>query len=44
MAYQILVMFMLAGAYAIGAICVVWLAGRRLFSSEPRFKKEILKN
>ncbi|OAG28050.1 ABC transporter permease [Thermodesulfatator autotrophicus] len=40
-AYQILVMFMLAGAYTIGAISAVWLAGKRLFSAEPRFKEEI---
>jgi len=40
-AYQILVMFMLAGAYALGAIGVVFLAGRKILGKELRLRREI---
>jgi len=41
-AYQILVMFMLAGSYSLGATSVVFLAGKRLFGRELRLRREIL--
>ncbi len=43
-AYQILVMFMLAGAYSLGAIGVVFAAGRKLLGKELRLKAELLKD
>lgn len=43
-AYQILVMFMLAGAYTFGAVAVVFLAGRKLLSRSLRLKTELLKD
>ncbi len=42
-AYQILVMFMLAGAYALGAVGVVWLCGRKILGRDLRLKLEILR-
>ncbi len=42
-AYQILVMFMLAGAYALGAVGVVWLCGRKILGRDLRLKLEMLR-
>lgn len=35
--YQIVIMFLIAAASALGTVCAVWLTYRRLFSSEHRF-------
>ncbi len=43
-AYQILVMFMLAGAYTFGSMLVVFLAGRKILGAELRLRRELLKN
>ncbi len=42
-AYQILVMFMLAGAYTLGAVLAVFLAGQKILGPELRIRKELFK-
>ena len=41
--YQIVIMFLIAGATALGTIGVVWLSYRRLFNERHQFRRDLLK-
>lgn len=41
--YQIVIMFLIAGATALGTIGVVWLSYRRLFNQRHQFRRDLLK-
>ena len=41
--YQIVIMFLIAGATALGTIGVVWLSYRRLFNERHQFRRDLIK-
>jgi len=41
--YQIVIMFLIAGATALGTIGVVWLSYRRLFNERHQFRRDLIR-
>jgi putative ABC transport system permease protein len=42
--YQIVIMFLIAGATALGTVSVVYFSMRRLFAADHRFRRELIVN